>query len=81
MRGRWSRCPLVQLLRTGDAEGKKIMAAWALSNLSLNSENKVAIARAGAVAEPLVQLLRTGDEAGKAQAASALSILAANSDN
>eukprot|EP00976_Prorocentrum_cordatum_P093032 1189202-Prorocentrum_minimum.AAC.2 len=55
--------PLVQLLHTGDAEGKA-QAAQVLSNLSIcNSDNQVAIARAGAV-EPLVQLLRTGDAAG-----------------
>eukprot|EP00959_Pyramimonas_sp_CCMP1952_P078101 1632659-Pyramimonas_sp.AAC.1 len=39
--------------RTRDVEGKA-QAAQVLSNLAVNSDNKVAIARAGAV-EPLVQ--------------------------
>eukprot|EP00976_Prorocentrum_cordatum_P074264 1181448-Prorocentrum_minimum.AAC.2 len=55
--------PLVQLLRTGDAEGNA-QAVHALSDLAVNSDNQVSIVRVGAV-EPLVQLLRTGDAEGK----------------
>ena len=53
------RKPLLQLLRTGDAEGK-IMAAFALmSNLATNSDNKVATIAGARGVKPLVQLLRT----------------------
>ena len=70
---------MVQLLRTGDAEGRT-QAAWALGNLAVNDDNKVAIVRAGAV-EPLVQLLRTGDAEGRTQAARALKCLGVDIHN
>ena len=60
----------------------KANAAWALAYLAgHNADNKVGIARAGAV-QPLVQLLRSEDEKGEANAAHALANRAAdNEDN
>ena len=62
--------PLVVLLRRGDAAGK-LNAAGALWSLADNANNKILIARAGAVG-PLVKLLRSGDAGGKEKAAGAL---------
>ena len=52
----------------------------ALSNLALNADNKVAIAKAGAIPR-LVTLLGEGGPVAKEQAAGALASLAVNADN
>ena len=69
----------MHLLRHGDAEGQKY-AAGALGNLTFNSDNDDAIAKAGTV-EPLVSLLQHGDLEGQKWAAGALCNLADNADN
>ena len=62
-------------------DGAKERAAAALRNLaSQNAENKVAIAKAGAV-DPLVALLRTGADGAKEQAAGALKNLACGAES
>ena len=69
----------MQLLRHGNTEGQK-WAAGALGNLTVNSDNDDAIAKAGIV-EPLVSVLQQGDLEGQKWAAGALCNLADNANN
>jgi vacuolar protein 8 len=55
--------PLVALLSRGEINGVKEAATKVLGNLTVNADNKVAIARAGAIS-PLVALLSGGVRGG-----------------
>ena len=62
----------ISILKDAGASGKvKEKAAAALRNLSLNADNKVAIAKAGGL-PPLIKLLGDGTPVGKEKAAAAL---------
>ena len=62
------------LSSSANPEGKEAAAA-ALASLAVNADNKVAIAKAGAI-EPLVALVRNGTDGQKSMAAGALKNLA-----
>lgn len=72
--------PLICMLSGDETDMCKELAACALRNLAINTNNKMIIARAGAIA-PLVALLSTGATDGcNAAAAGALGNLAKNTD-
>ena len=67
------------LSRKGVAGKAMEEAAEALRKLSLNADNKVAIAKEGGL-KPLIALLTSGTPVGKEKAAGALQILSGNAD-
>ena len=71
--------PLIALLTSGTQVAKE-NAAGALSNLSVNADNKVAIAKEGGL-KPLVALLTSGTPVAKEKAVAALKNLSVNADN
>jgi len=71
---------LVAQLQSGSADAKAEAAA-ALWSLSVNADNKVAIAKEKGALAALVALVREGSAVGKENAAGALANLADNANN